>query len=84
VPVAYRNAQTSGEIRDVSAKNRVALQQYLTLLLHHVSFSLHFRRLTDILSVAEKVQTGFGYFFAMKMAAFIHRRYMSLLVMLMH
>jgi hypothetical protein len=50
--------------------------------LSHVSFSLQCLTLIEDLLSAKTSKPRLGYFFSMEMAAFAHRRYMSLIVML--
>jgi hypothetical protein len=82
--VAPRFAQTPGEIRDVSAKKRSALQHIVVFFPRDVSFALHFQGPDDQASTLKKIGFRGGYFFSMQIARLIHRRYMCRLVMLMH
>jgi hypothetical protein len=78
-PVAYGIAQTPGEIRDILAKTLVALQYF-------VPRCVVFATVRAIDTVLYSTLTGnhapIGYYFSMKMAAIVDRRYMSLIVML--
>jgi hypothetical protein len=75
---APRFAQTSGEIRDVLAKARAALQHFVPACVFSaiLSQSIRFR------CSCVKSLMPVGYFFSMKMTAIVYRTYMPGLVML--
>jgi hypothetical protein len=83
VSVAYRIAQVAGEKRDVSAKITVALQQFLKRCVFFATFATLSAMSTGSFFQSERHRPCVGYYFSMKTAAFVHRRYMSLIVMLM-
>jgi hypothetical protein len=83
VSVAYQFAQTSGEIRDVSAKTDVALQQFVPRCVFFATFPT-LSAIRPQLFYSEKYRARVGYFFSMKKTAIVHRRYMSRVAKLTH
>jgi hypothetical protein len=83
-PVASGFAQTTGEIRHVSAKADVALQQFVPRCVFFATFPALSAITTHLSTPAKKHRACYGYFFSMKAAAIVYRRYMSGIVMLMH